>query len=89
MGYIKKTQTVTADVEAIVGARCDSCGMELTETTGNSGCFVGALNMTLDGGYDEFFDDVPVKVIICGKCARGLLDKNPWLERAIEEQATW
>ena len=48
-----------------------------------------ALEIDLHGGYGMFFDyrswdELPVRILVCGRCARKLLDDNPWLRVIID-----
>ncbi len=54
---------------------CEPCMSSFTQ-------YDDALPITFEGGYGMLFDDIDTgdrRIIICGGCARFLIDKAPWL----------
>lgn len=70
-------------IEVRDGALCDECGAEIDKN------LTGSLEITLEGGYGQFFDDARVTAIFCKSCATRLINTCKGLGRAMEAQSTF
>lgn len=75
----------------LVADSCVSCGHQLRrvfEGDFTSKQYDNALEVTLAGGYDMFFDnfDSCHRVFLCHDCAHRLCDALPWLANLIQPE---
>lgn len=88
MGYITEERIDTLRRTIVVGAKCDNCEAALDCDEEGDNC-PNALPLKLIGGYGMFFDDVDVKILLCGACAHKLLEAFPSFKKQMDAQETW
>lgn len=90
--WTKREVTLTDQV--VTAVSCTNCQVALTPVLGEWGDGdqrgiqpLGALEITLHGGYGMFFDDEysPLTVYFCEQCARQLMSQFPGLRLGEEE----
>lgn len=87
--YVRKDRSTITSV--VVGAVCDNCGEELRPVHARGdGTWVtphamGALDIVLEGGYNQYFDTTLLSFVFCRSCADKLVDAFPCINRAIED----
>lgn len=90
MGFVTEERILSLRRNVCVSAHCDNCAKtldvihagDLDEASGAA----DALEITLSGGYGQFFDDADVKVLFCGDCANLLLSAFPSIKRSMADQ---
>lgn len=92
MGYQTEIRTLTEESAVVVGASCDHCGtvLECVEATREDGSWfaamaLGSLDISVSGGYGQFFDDVEGarRFLFCAACSRKLIEAFPCIDMAI------
>lgn len=80
-------------VEEVTSAYCDNCGADIKLVSENLAQGEGALEVSLHGGYDMYFDyDYAVMVdthatnyvLLCKSCADKLIEVFPCMKEVID-----
>ncbi len=90
MPYIKQSRTEKVTHDVIVGATCCECNAELQPVMELEGVWtachpVGSLDLSIGGGYGQFYDGLSIHAILCKSCAEKFVATFPNLGKAIEE----
>ena len=73
MPYKTEIREMRKKEEVVIGATCDACGKELEPVFASlpwgRGGPESALNITLSGGYGQYYDGEDIHLIFCPQCA--------------------